>query len=84
MLGHRGDQVGVGPFGLAEAEIIIGCAAPAQELARPYPHLLERRADFGRAGRVLKILDDEGLKAPGADCGQHLSAKSRTSDCARW
>src|SRR5262245_19857644 len=76
VLGHRRNQLGVGPFGLVEAEIVIGCAAPAQQLARAYSHLLERRADFGRTGRSFEVFDDPGLNAPGADRGQNLARRA--------
>ena len=71
VLGHRRNKLGVAEFGIFEAEFVIGCVFPAQQVARLHSHCLQRFPDLGGAWWRFLIIYDFGLDALGADHLQH-------------
>src|SRR3546814_1548461 len=70
MLQHEIDQLVVGPFRIAEAEVCIGRALFPQQVADGDAHLPDQRYEGGPVGRRFQVCDDIRLLAAVADQGR--------------
>jgi hypothetical protein len=77
MLHHRIDQIRVRQARIAESQLVIGGAAPAQQLARRELHAREKIDELRLGRRLLHIRNDLRLDPGITDEPEHL-AGSRT------